>query len=103
MGELDKGIECLTKATQFDADYAEPWNGLGYAYNFKKDYKQAAECCRKAIKIDPKYANAWNNLGYAYGGQGNFKKSYEAYKKAVELDPEVDAYRVNMENAQKRL
>ena len=103
MGELDKGIECLTKATQFDTNYAEPWNGLGYAYNFKKDYKQAAECCRKAIKIDPKYANAWNNLGYAYGGQGNFKKSYEAYKKAVELDPEVDAYRVNMENAQKRL
>ena len=102
-GDFDKAFECFTKATQYDDNYAEPWNGLGYVYNFKKDYKKAAECCHKAIKIDPNYANAWNNLGYAYGGQGNFKKSYEAYKKAVELDPDVEAYKTNLENAQKRL
>ena len=102
-GEIDKAIESFNKAIELDGNYADPWNGLGYSYNFLKDYKKAEECCRKAIKIDPKFANAWNNLGYAYGGLGNYKKSHEAYKKAVELEPNVDAYKRNLEAAQKRL
>ena len=69
----------------------------------EKRIQNTIDAYQKAIKINPNFHNAWNGLGYAYAGAGNYKKSYEAYQKAVELAPNIEAYKKNLEAAEKRI
>jgi tetratricopeptide (TPR) repeat protein/tRNA A-37 threonylcarbamoyl transferase component Bud32 len=41
MGELDKSIESFKKAVEIDPGFYFSWEGLGYSYLFKRDYREA--------------------------------------------------------------
>lgn len=72
-------------------------NGLGTAYEFAMDYKQALQYYEKALETSaaPSFeAMNYNNLGRIYEALNNYPKAVEYYSKAQDktIDPLMKLY-----------
>jgi tetratricopeptide (TPR) repeat protein len=92
-GEADKAIALYQSALE---DFTQPFyrdqilNGLGYAYEAKKEYETALEYFGKiSVGNDPVLkAEALFNMGRLYAALGNTEKSQQAYQKIVADSPQ---------------
>jgi tetratricopeptide (TPR) repeat protein len=92
-GEADKSIALYKSALE---DFTQPFyrdqilNGLGYAYEAKKEYNTALEYFEKiSVGSDPVLkAEALFNMGRLYAALGNAEKSQQAYQKIVADSPQ---------------
>jgi tetratricopeptide (TPR) repeat protein len=89
-GNYDKAVELYRNALKaFAGDVAfEPliWNGLGYAFEGKKEYASAVEWFQKAAdaESDILRADAYFNLGRMYETLNEKEKALQAYNKVAE-------------------
>ncbi len=92
-GEADKAIALYQSALE---DFTQPFyrdqilNGLGYAYEAKKEYETALEYFGKiSVGSDPVLkAEALFNMGRLYAALGNTEKSQQAYQKIIADSPQ---------------
>ncbi|MGW8188259.1 MAG: tetratricopeptide repeat protein, partial [Desulfobacterales bacterium] len=92
-GEADKAIALYKSALE---DFKQPFyrdqilNGLGYAYEAKKEYNTALEYFEKISEgSDPVLkAEALYNMGRLYAALGATEKSQQAYQKIVTDSPQ---------------
>jgi tetratricopeptide (TPR) repeat protein len=92
-GEVDKAIALYKSALE---DFTQPFyrdqilNGLGYAYEAKKEYETAIEYFGKISEgSDPVLkAEALFNMGRLYAELGDLEKSQQAYQKIVTDSPQ---------------
>ncbi len=93
-GSYDKAIELYEKAIDaFPDDNSLRkmiWNGLGYAYEGKKDYKNAAQYFQKITSSEGGLlkADAYYNLGRMYEAMNEREKAREAYDHVVQEYPD---------------
>jgi len=96
MGQLDKALEVLQKASRLNESEPETWNYLGVVHARKKEYDQALEAYERAVALRPTFASAWNNMGAAYlrkhlGDRDPswMEKAIQAFDRALRNDPEL--------------
>ncbi|RPJ10014.1 MAG: tetratricopeptide repeat protein [Deltaproteobacteria bacterium] len=86
LGEFDEAVKAcnsfLEKGGKGDLFRAFAWEGLGYAYEGKKDYAKALESYRKVIEMGstPQLAHAYLGAGRCYEKLGKSKEALETYK-----------------------
>jgi tetratricopeptide (TPR) repeat protein len=76
-------LESAQEAVQYDPQYYEAWNAVGYASRKLGDYDGAVKAYNRALEIKPDYAAAREYLGEAYVEMGQIA---EAQKQLVMLD-----------------
>ena len=76
----------LSKAIQFNLNYAEAYNNRG-AVNIKAGlYADAEKDILKAISLKQDYAEAYYNRGILYYQQGQAQNALEQFSKAIAID-----------------
>ena len=75
------------KALKLVKNFALAHYHLGIAYQFTKDYKEAAGALEAAVKINPRFFEAFVELGDAYAWMRNEDLAVENYRKALEINP----------------
>jgi serine/threonine protein kinase/tetratricopeptide (TPR) repeat protein len=96
----DKGIDFLHQAIALDPNYALPYAGIAFAYNWNSDWiippkdamPKAKEAARQAVELDDTLAEAHVELGnvaswYDY----DWPVAEREYKRALELSPNYAA------------
>lgn len=84
-GELDKAIDCYTRAISLNPNYANAYNNRGLTYYKQGNLEEAIKDFKKAIELNSKEAH--NNLGMLYYKQGNSGEALKYLSKVIELDP----------------
>ena len=93
-GSYDKAIELYERALKGFSQVDSPlqrliWNGLGYSYEGKEDYKSASQYFQKITDSEGDFlkADAYFNLGRMFEAINNPKKAREAYSSLVKDYP----------------
>ncbi|MBI2921151.1 MAG: tetratricopeptide repeat protein [Planctomycetes bacterium] len=76
------------KAIKIAREFALAHYHLGIAYQFTKDYQEAAEALLQAVKLNPRFFEAFVELGDAYAWMRDEEKAVENYRKAIEINPD---------------
>ncbi len=84
LGQQDKAIEALKKATQIDPGYAPAWFDLGVIYYNKGDYKSALTAYQASVRADNANARTHANLASTYRQLERFAEANAEYKIASE-------------------
>jgi tetratricopeptide (TPR) repeat protein len=93
LGEFDEAIKAyqtfLQKAGKEKLYTYLATEGLGYAYEGKKDYEKAAEAYERTLEMGegPQVANAYLNKGRCYEKLGKKKEALESYKGFLKVSP----------------
>ena len=104
-GNYDKAIELYEKA---QAAFPEErviqtliWNGLGYAYEAKKDYKAAAAYFRKIAEGSGPFlkADAYESLGQMMEALNDREKAVEAYDQVLKVRDDPSSFPVAEEKS----
>lgn len=85
-GDLQTAMEKLTKALQFDPDYAPAHTVIAVVYERINDLPHAEEHYRRAVELDPKKGGPNNNLGAFLCRLGRAAEAEPYFRKAV-ADP----------------
>jgi TolB-like protein/Tfp pilus assembly protein PilF len=96
-GSLDKAIEYLERAVEFDPKYALAYSGLADCYAIAPDYgwmrpgeayPRARDYARRAIGIDPSLADPHASLGNVYTNYDwKWWEAEEEFRWAINLKP----------------
>ena len=60
---------------------------IGYLYNRRQRYEEAARSLEEAVALSPDSATMWTNLGVARQQLGETSSAAQAFRRAVDLDP----------------
>jgi tetratricopeptide (TPR) repeat protein len=91
LGEFEEAIKAyehfLKKAGKEKLYRSFAMEGLGYAYEGKRDYEKAIHAYQKVVDLGESFqsANAYLGLGRCYEKLGKTKEALENYKKFVEV------------------
>lgn len=85
-GDLQTALEKLTKALQFDPDYAPAHTVIAVVYERIKDMPHAEEHYRRAVQLEPSKGGPNNNLGAFLCRAGRGAEAETFFRKAV-ADP----------------
>lgn len=92
-GEFDEAIKAyaafLDKSGKERLYRYFAWEGLGHAYEGKKDYAKALEAYQKIVEVGEGYqlAEANLNIGYCYEKLGKSKEALESFKAFLSSNP----------------
>jgi tetratricopeptide (TPR) repeat protein len=92
-GEFDEAIKAYTafldKSGKERLYRYFAWEGLGHAYEGKKDYAKALEAYQKIVEVGEGYqlAEANLNIGYCYEKLGKSKEALESFKAFLSSNP----------------
>jgi tetratricopeptide (TPR) repeat protein len=92
-GEFDEAIKAYTafldKSGKERLYRYFAWEGLGHAYEGKKDYAKALEAYQKIVELGEGYqlAEANLNIGYCYEKLGKSKEALESFKAFLNSNP----------------
>ena len=101
LGQYSEALDSFDKAIAIKPDYADAWNGRGYALLNLGRHAEAVDSYDKgiAIKLDyswmhnPDDANAWNGRGYALLNLGRHAEAVHSYDKGLAINPnDVNAW-----------
>jgi tetratricopeptide (TPR) repeat protein len=70
-----KALEQAERATQFDQDYYEAWNLVGFAARNLTDYEKSVKAYQKSLELKFDYAAAREYLGETYLAMGNIEEA----------------------------
>jgi tetratricopeptide (TPR) repeat protein len=76
------------RAVQMKADYAEAWNGLGYALRNQGKYPASLKAYDEALRLKPDYPDALEYLGEAYVNLGRLDDARRVLERLRPLDGE---------------
>jgi tetratricopeptide (TPR) repeat protein len=92
-----RALECYTRATEFDPDYALAWCGLADAYSTSsingdaaplQVWPKARDAAARAIDAAPHLAEAQTSLGFLkFWLDWEWASAETAFRKAIALDP----------------
>ena len=100
---LDQAVIAFREAIKIKPDYAEAYNNLGNALQYKGDLKEAVEAYNTALSIEPNYAEAHYNLGVTQQEKGKLNVAIKAFHKALSIKPDYAEAYYNIGNAHKEL
>jgi tetratricopeptide (TPR) repeat protein len=92
-GEFDEAIKAYTafldKSGKERLYRYFAWEGLGHAYEGKKDYAKSLEAYQKIVEVGEGYqlAEANLNIGYCYDKLGKSKEALESFKAFLSSNP----------------
>jgi tetratricopeptide (TPR) repeat protein len=99
----DKAQDAFKKAISLKRDFAEAYNGLGWAYFDpwgiraalmrsipKDDVRRAERAFRRAIELKSEYSDAYLGLGCAHMLIGHYTNALKYLQNVVALDPNND-------------
>jgi DNA-binding winged helix-turn-helix (wHTH) protein/Flp pilus assembly protein TadD len=100
-----RAVECFSRATQLDPEYALAWSGLADAYAASPIngdapplgmWPLAREAAARSVAAEPNLAEAQTSLGFVkFWFDWDWLVAEAAYRKAIELDPSYPmAYRM---------
>lgn len=96
----EKAIELFERAIELKPDFAEAYNGLGWAYldtwgiraamrpPLRKNCTAAIEFFEKAVSLNPDYFDSYLGLGLCYNRLDRNKEALPYLEKAVQLKPD---------------
>jgi len=96
----EKAIELFKRAIELKPDFAEAYNGLGWAYldtwgiraamrpPLRKNCTAAIEFFEKAVSLNPDYFDSYLGLGFCYKRLDRNKEALPYLEKAVQLKPD---------------
>ena len=91
--QMDKAIECYSRAVRLNPNYAAAYSNRARAYRRKRDYGRAIEDFNKAINLNPNYAEAYCGRGVVYSNKRNYDRAIGDHTKAIALKHSyVNAY-----------
>jgi len=76
------------KAVEMKPDYAEAWNGLGFALRNQGRYPEALKAYGRALELRPDYPEALEYLGEAYVKMGRLDDARGVLRRLQPLDRE---------------
>lgn len=88
-GRLDEAIPLCDEIRNTQPTQADVWNGLGLAYQDKRQLTESESCFTKAVELNPQFAKAYCSLGEVQSAQGNFQQASLQLKKAITLNPDL--------------
>ncbi|HEV2102605.1 MAG TPA: hypothetical protein VGR58_07475 [Candidatus Acidoferrum sp.] len=91
-GEIDRAIEHVLLALQFNPDYILGHINAAWYFTDKGNYDAAILQLKEAIRVYPGYLIPWINLAKVYTLQQNWRLAAETYRHAATLDPAQSAY-----------
>ena len=78
----------FARAVRMKADYAEAWNGLGYALRNQGQYPASLKAYDEALRLKPDYPDALEYLGEAYVKMGRLDDARRVLDRLRPLDAE---------------
>jgi Flp pilus assembly protein TadD len=84
MGDFDKAVAFLGKATELNPGEASIFLALGIAYQLSGQFEQAITTLEHAIVCDENFIEAHNSLGLTYRKMGRFREALESYEEGTE-------------------
>ena len=100
MNQNDRAKESLEKAVALDDQLWRAWNGLGYYYDRRKQWKKAEAAYDKALKARQDKPSLYNNRGFSKLMQGSYDSAIGDFKAALKLNPDLQVARMNIRLAQ---
>jgi tetratricopeptide (TPR) repeat protein len=95
-GEVDRGIELLTRIGESSPELSAVHINLGIAYQRVGDFEHAEASLLEALALNPSHPVAHNELGIVYRRIGRFDESRKSYEAALELQPNFHFARKNL-------
>lgn len=89
---INKAIEQLKIAADYDKRSADAWFYLGMAYQLKGDYPHAITSYYQAYTIDDTYIAALYNIGSVYDLMGHRSKAVLFYKRYLDAKKIEEEY-----------
>lgn len=98
--KFGKALKKFREATDYDPNYFEAWNMVGYCSRKSGDLKGSFAAYMKCLEIEPEYAQAHEYLGEAYLMTGDLPKAKEQLlwlvarksEQAGELATKIEAF-----------
>lgn len=88
-GNIEKSLECFTKAIEIDPTFVEAYSERGWIYRVNlKEYKKALEDYKMCVKLDPDNSSWYLFRGNTYYGLGELRKAIKDYTKGIEIYPD---------------
>ena len=84
----DDALTFWKRASEQDATWAMPLNGIGLIYNEKKNYQTARSFLLEAIRREPQFALPYNNIATSYFYEKNDAQAEGYYRQAIERAPQ---------------
>ena len=96
IGENEKALLSFKKVVEFNPDYPDAYNNIGYMLQRQGKFEEAIAAYERALAIKPDYAMAHNNLGNALKDQGRLEEAIAAYERALAIKPDYAEVRSNL-------
>ena len=84
--EWSVAVAAFSKAVELKRDYAEAWNGLGYALRNQGKYPESLKAYDEALRLRPDYPEALEYLGEAYVKLGRLDDARRVLDRLKPLD-----------------
>ena len=84
---LDRSLAMAKESVRLDPTSPQAYWALGYAYLFRRQYKEAIEATKHAIEISPNFADGYGLLALINNHLGNGEEAARLVKKGMQLDP----------------
>lgn len=98
--QYEEAVTSFRAAIEVNADFAQPYNQLGYALRFIGDYEGAEEVFQRYTELIPDQPNPYDSYGELLMKIGRYEESITKYQKALEIDPNFVASYIGIGNNQ---
>jgi tetratricopeptide (TPR) repeat protein len=86
-------------ATDYEKDFAEAYNNLGYALAHLGQYDKALLAIDKSLAIKPESAATLDSKGFIYFQMGKYSEALVEYQKALKLDDSIGEIHLHVAQA----
>jgi len=100
LGEPDRALPYLVKATRLQPERPEPYFNLGYTYKMKGDTVKAIASLRTASRLDPSNVNIKSELANLYFDADSLVEAIGLNEEIIQTNPTLPLPYVNLGNYQ---
>ena len=86
-GEIEKAIDCYSKAVSFEGNYAEAYQNMAVALHDQMKFASAKDAFQKSLELNCN-PTALKNLANLFKDQGYIHDAKQCIKKSLELRPD---------------